>query len=78
METLDVRGKIVTRLRGGQLPHAPASRLYGGLGSDATCACCDGTISRDQLEFEVEFAALAVKVVMHPECLRLWYDECSA
>jgi hypothetical protein len=78
----DVRAKIVTRLRDGELPRAPANRLYGGLGSDSTCACCDRMISRNQLEFEVEFAAMAVgtpdKVVMHPQCLRLWYEECCS
>jgi hypothetical protein len=78
----DVRAKIVTRLRDGELPRAPPNRLYGGVGSDTTCACCDRRISRGELEFEVEFAAVAAftpeKVVMHPECLRLWYDACSS
>jgi hypothetical protein len=78
MEMPDVRGKIVTRLRDGELPRAPAARLYGGFGSDTTCACCDQTISRNQLEFEVVFAELTMTVVMHPQCLRLWYDECCA
>jgi hypothetical protein len=82
MGTPDVRAKIVTRLRDGDLPRAPAIRLYGGVGSDTNCACCDRMISRDQLEFEVEFAVIAVgipeKAAMHPECLRLWYDECCS
>jgi hypothetical protein len=83
VQTPDVREKIIARLRDGVLPRAPADKLYGGVGSNTTCACCDGPISRDQLEFEVEFAASPpdtpqMVVVMHPQCLRVWYDECRA
>jgi hypothetical protein len=77
-----IRQMIASKLRHGELPHAPADNLYGGVGSYSTCCCCDCTIPPGEYELEVEFAELRISRsetrFMHPQCLRLWYEECRA
>jgi hypothetical protein len=77
-----IRRMIASKLRDGELPHAPADNLYGGVGSYSTCCCCDCTIAPGEYELEVEFAELRTSRdetwFMHPQCLRLWYEECRA
>lgn len=43
-------------LQAGRLPKVRPERIWGGPGAGARCAVCDGTIDRDQSEFELEFA----------------------
>ena len=79
MEMPTVRELIVSKMRDGALPRTPAVTVYGGVGSDSTCCCCDQTISRTQFEIEVMFdpSSMAQTRFMHPQCLRLWYEECG-
>lgn len=78
----EVRRRILRRLRLGLLPCAPAASLAGGIGEEGRCHGCGRRISRGDLEIDVECsgdsAGAAYKLIMHPKCLYLWYDECNA
>src|SRR5262249_48547836 len=50
---LALRDQARAKLREGTLPVVKPSRTWGGPGAGLTCAVCDLTIGKDQIEFEV-------------------------
>jgi hypothetical protein len=43
-------------LRHGKLPRREPDRTWGGFGVDAPCAVCEKPITRDDVEYEIQFA----------------------
>jgi len=43
-------------IQGGKLPSRAPDRMWGGPGVGADCAVCGLPVTREQLEFEIEFA----------------------
>ena len=73
-QRLQIRARLASRL----LPCGPAHQVFGGLGTQAICICCDQRIGSDQIEFEVELktgGGTTRKLMMHSLCFRLWSDE---
>jgi hypothetical protein len=72
-----LREQVTLRVQQGTLPARAPDRTYGGPGVDATCAVCDDSIPKTELELEVEFAqqagapGLAIFHV-HPKCYAVW------
>jgi hypothetical protein len=71
-----LREKIRERLQAGALPLTKPARTWGGRGLDRTCGACELPITREQMEYEVEFEApahAALKVQhMHLTCFAAW------
>jgi hypothetical protein len=71
-----LRKKIRERLKTGALPLTEPARTWGGQGRDRICAACKLPITREQMEYEVEFEAptrAALKVEhMHLPCFAAW------
>jgi len=73
-QRLQIRARLASHL----LPYGPAHQVFGGLGTQAICNCCDQRIGSDQVEFEVELKTIGGgtrKLMMHSLCFRLWSDE---
>lgn len=51
-----LREQARTALRGGTLPNRKPDRVWGGPGVGAPCALCRKAVTKDQMEFEIEFA----------------------
>jgi len=71
-----LRDKARAKLREGTLPLVKPSRTWGGPGASLTCAVCDLSIGKDQIEFEVQFvlARVARPAVFHFHlaCFSAW------
>jgi hypothetical protein len=73
----EVRQLIQARIRAGQLPQARNYEIFGRKGDQLRCACCDDPITRDQIEYDVEFCAemgAVTTLPMHKSCYRAWYE----
>ena len=53
-------------LRAGKLPRQEPDRTWGGPGVGALCAVCEKPVTRDEMEYEVQFAPLAVHLEKDP------------
>jgi hypothetical protein len=51
-----IREKAREAVRSGKLPPREADRTWGGPGVGALCAVCGLPVTKDQLEFEIQFA----------------------
>ena len=51
-----LRAKAREVIRTGKLPSRPPDHTWGGTGAGAPCPVCGETVTKDQLEFEIEFA----------------------
>ena len=74
-----LREKAREAVRTGSLPTRPPDQIWGGSGNGFECAICRQPVSPDDLELEIEFAAVsrgrdAVHHV-HPRCFALWEEE---
>jgi hypothetical protein len=64
-------------LRAGKLPRQEPDRTWGGLGVGAPCAVCEKPVTRDELEYEVQFAHDGAspgldKYHLHLRCFAVW------
>jgi hypothetical protein len=71
----EVRQLIQARILSGQLPRAGNHETFGRKGDGLPCACCDGVITPQQLEYVAEFADLgALTLPLHAHCYRTWLE----
>ena len=69
-----------TVIRDGKLPSQHPDRTWGGPGVGAACAVCDRPVTREQLEFEIQFAHDGErpgldKYHVHLRCFAAWEFE---
>ena len=75
-----LREKAVEAVRNGKLPARQADRTWGGPGVGAPCAVCGLPVTKDQMEFEIEFAHDGSspgldKFHVHVRCFAAWEFE---
>jgi len=51
-----LREQARAAILGGKLPSRKPDRTWGGPGLGITCAVCDQSITKDELELEIQFA----------------------
>jgi hypothetical protein len=51
-----IREKARAAVRSGKLPNRAPDRTWGGPGVGALCAVCDLPVTKDEKEFEIQFA----------------------
>jgi hypothetical protein len=67
-------------IQSGKLPSRNPDRTWGGPGVGATCSVCEKPVTKDQLEFEVQFARDGDnpgldKFHVHIRCFAAWEFE---
>jgi len=77
MDEQTLREKVRTVLRSGKLPNRHPDRTWGGPGVGATCAICELPVTRQQMEFEIQFARDGDnpgldKFHVHTRCFAAW------
>jgi hypothetical protein len=75
-----VRAKVREVLKAGKLPNRRPDRTWGGPGVGAPCTVCDLPVTKDELEFEIEFAHDGDhpgldKYHVHVRCFAAWEFE---
>ena len=75
-----LRGKARAAVQDGKIPSRRADRTWGGPGVGATCAICELPATRDEMEFEVQFARDGDnpgldKFHVHVRCFAAWEFE---
>ncbi len=78
-----LRAKAREVIRAGKLPNRRPDRTWGGPGVGAPCAVCGEAVTKDQLEFEIEFAREADypeldEFHVHVRCFAAWEFERTA
>lgn len=76
MNEVMLRESVQQCLRSGGLPATASARTFAGAGNGAPCALCAQAISRDEIEFELEFGRPRAPFVafyhLHPRCYAAW------
>jgi len=72
-----VREKALEAIQAGKLPNRFPERTWGGPGVGADCAICHVPVTRDELEFEIEFARdgndeTPATHHVHIRCFAIW------
>ena len=72
-----LRAKTREVIRTGKLPSRRPDRTWGGPGVGARCTVCGEAVTKDELEFEVEFARNGDnpgldKFHIHIRCFAAW------
>ena len=80
MEAQVLRAKARNALQNGELPNRKPDRTWGGRGVGVACAVCDLPVTKDQAEFELEFARDGDnpdldKFHVHVRCFAAWEFE---
>jgi hypothetical protein len=75
MSARTVRAQIRERIRSGTLPGEPNAKVYAGRGTQATCACCGGTIALHETEYEVPLNSISRTYHVHVDCYCVWLEE---
>jgi hypothetical protein len=75
-----LRAKARAAVESGKLPNRRADRTWGGPGVGAECAVCELPVTKDQMEFEIEFARDGDtpgldKFHVHVRCFAAWEFE---
>jgi hypothetical protein len=75
-----LRAKAQAAILDGKLPSCRADRVWGGPGVGAVCAVCDLPVTKDEMEFEIEFAHDGDspgldKFHVHVRCFAAWEFE---
>ena len=75
-----LRAKAREVIRTGKLPNRRPDRTWGGPGVGAPCRVCGEPVTKDQLEFEVQFAFDGSepgldKFHIHARCFAAWEFE---
>ena len=79
-DELRLREQARAAIQSGKLPSRPPDRTWGGPGVGAACAVCDLPVTKDQLEFEIQFARDGDnpgldKFHVHIRCFAAWEFE---
>src|SRR5262245_49661787 len=69
----DIAAKIGAKISAGLLPLATEPRQRIGRGSGCSCAACDESITRADIEYEVTLGNRRM-LHFHPDCLTVWKD----
>jgi len=77
-----LREQARVAIRSGKLPPRSPDRIWGGPGVGAGCLICERPVSKDELEFEIEFARDGDspgldKFHLHVRCFAAWELERS-
>lgn len=77
MDEGPLRAKARSVIQNGKLPARRPDRTWGGPGVGARCAVCDLPVTRDQMEFEIQFARDGDnpgldKFHVHIRCFAIW------
>jgi hypothetical protein len=69
--------KACAAIRTRKLPARRPDRTWGGAGIGGPCSVCELSVTRDELEFEIQFAhdgavAGLDKVRLHVRCFAVW------
>jgi hypothetical protein len=72
-----LREKARAAIRTRKLPARRPDRTWGGAGIGGPCSVCELSVTRDELEFEIQFAhdgavAGLDKVRLHVRCFAVW------
>jgi len=72
-----LREKAREAIRQGKLPGRRPDRTCGGPGAGAICAICEKPVSKDEVEFEIQFAQGGGldKYHVHIRCFAAWEFE---
>jgi hypothetical protein len=75
-----LREKARAVVESGKLPSRPPDRTWGGDGVGATCAVCELPVTKEQKEFELQFAHDGAnpgldKHHVHIRCFAAWEFE---
>jgi len=76
----ELRARARELISAGRLPRQHPIRIWGGNGSgDQTCSLCDRVISREEVEYELEYSVdSAVRMMrFHFICHAAWQLECA-
>ena len=77
--SLGLRQRTRERIQLGELPNRKPSSTWGGMGSGARCAVCDGYLSSSEMELEFEIKPLDGQnggiYRMHVSCYTDWESE---
>ena len=72
-----LRAKAREVIRTGKLPNRRPDRTWGGPGVGASCTICGEPVTKDQLEFEIQFSRDGNnpgldKFALHIRCFAAW------
>jgi len=72
-----LRAKAREAIRTGKLPNRRPDRTWGGPGVGASCTICGEPVTKDQLEFEIQFSRDGNnpgldKFDLHIRCFAAW------
>ena len=71
-----LRARIREAMNTGALPDSPPERMWGGPGSGASCAVCGNPVDKEEVEFELQYAAGggagAANYHVHARCFAVW------
>jgi hypothetical protein len=75
-----LREKARVAIQNGKIPSRTADRTWGGPGVSAPCTICGLPVTKDEMEFEVEFARDGDnpgldKFHVHVRCFAAWEFE---
>jgi hypothetical protein len=75
-----LREQARTAIRNNKIPARAPDRTWGGPGVGAACSVCDLPVTKDQLEFQIEFARDAdfpglEQYHVHVRCFAAWEFE---
>jgi hypothetical protein len=69
-----VRERVREMLATRQLPAGDTVKLWAGPSMGKPCTICGETI-RTATEYELDFAAPVVTLLLHPRCYAIWNEE---
>jgi hypothetical protein len=75
-----LREKARATVQSGKLPGRPPDRTWGGPGVGAACTICEMPVTKDEMEFEIQFARDGGnpgldKFHVHVRCFAAWEFE---
>jgi hypothetical protein len=75
-----LRGKARAAVQSEKLPGRPPDRTWGGPGVGAACSVCELPVTKDEMEFEIQFARDGGnpgldKYHVHVQCFAAWEFE---
>ena len=76
MDEESLRARVHVVIEQGKLPSRRPDRTWGGPGVGAPCTICERSVTREQMEFEIEFARTDPpgldKYHVHTRCFAVW------
>jgi hypothetical protein len=79
MDESTLRRKAREAIQTHKLPNRRPARMWGGQGLGSRCEICDQALTRDEIEFELEFTAedgsIAGNFHLHAACFGVWQRE---